>query len=352
MKKYKISFCGHYGFKENLLNGQTVKTKIVTDELVTQYGKDGCRFLDTHGKWKALLKLCFSLPLVMMRSKAFVIFPSDNGLKVTLPLISIFRHFTKCSLHYVVIGGYIQDYLKAHRWMGNILKHFDGIYVETQSMMNELKRMDFSNIFVMPNCKNLNIVEDIPVYESDTFRFCTFSRVMKEKGIADAVQAVRMVNERTGKDVCHLDIYGQVDNQQTEWFDEIQMQFPHYVKYGGMVPFENSVEVLRSYYSLLFPTYYECEGFAGTFLDAFASAIPPIASDWRYNAAIVEDGKTGLLFTPKDASGLAAKIEWAIAHKEEWEQMRKNCRLKAYEYLPASVVKTLTDNIESTSNLR
>ena len=28
----RISICGHFGFGKNLLNGQTVKTKIISDE--------------------------------------------------------------------------------------------------------------------------------------------------------------------------------------------------------------------------------------------------------------------------------------------------------------------------------
>lgn len=34
------------------------------------------------------------------------------------------------------------------------------------------------------------------------FRFCTFSRVMKEKGIEDAIEAIRDINSERGKN-CH-----------------------------------------------------------------------------------------------------------------------------------------------------
>ena len=33
MQGYRVSVCGHFGFGEELLNGQTIKTKIVTEEL-------------------------------------------------------------------------------------------------------------------------------------------------------------------------------------------------------------------------------------------------------------------------------------------------------------------------------
>ena len=52
---------------------------------------------------------------------------------------------------------------------------------------------------------------------------------MKEKGIEDAVNAVKTVNEHFGRTVYTLDIYGQVDSAQTEWFNELENTFPSYI---------------------------------------------------------------------------------------------------------------------------
>jgi len=43
------------------------------------------------------------------------------------------------------------------------------------------------------------------------YKLCTFSRVLKEKGIEDAINAVIKVNTDCGREVCTLDIYGQID---------------------------------------------------------------------------------------------------------------------------------------------
>ena len=47
---------------------------------------------------------------------------------------------------------------------------------------------------------------------------------------------------------------------------------------------------------MIFPTYYVGEGFPGTIIDAFSSGIPDIATDWRYNSEIVQNGKTGYIY--------------------------------------------------------
>lgn len=69
----------------------------------------------------------------------------------------------------------------------------------------------------------------------------------------------------------------------------MQKRFPSYIRYGGLVPFDKSVNVLKDYLALLFPIYYEGEGFAGTLIDAYFAGVPVIAPDWKYNAELVNE---------------------------------------------------------------
>lgn len=112
---------------------------------------------------------------------------------------------------------------------------------------------------------------------------------MREKGIEDAVNVVRTINDRMRFHAVSLDIYGQVDSSPIEWFDKLQKTFPSFVKYGGLVYFEKSVDVLKEYFALLFLTYYEREGFDGTLIDAYSAGGPVIASDWKYNSELVNE---------------------------------------------------------------
>ena len=40
-----------------------------------------------------------------------------------------------------------------------------------------------------------------------------------------------------GRIVYELDIYGQVDSEQIEWFESLERTFPEYIRYKGLVPF-------------------------------------------------------------------------------------------------------------------
>ena len=254
-----VSILGHFGFGENLLNGQTIKTKIVAEELIRVLGEQEVNLVDTRGGIKSLIKAPFICMGQLKKSKNVVILPAHNGVRVYGVLLPVFKcFFRKRKLHYAVIGGWLPEFLKKHGVLAKFLKKFHGIYVETNSMKNSLDDMGFKNVTVMPNCKQLKVLKDNElVYpQGEPYKLCTFSRVMKEKGIEDAVYAVRKINKAFGRTVYTLDIYGQIDGSQTEWFENLKNSFPEYVKYGGFVDFDKSTDVLKNYFALIFPTYY------------------------------------------------------------------------------------------------
>ena len=114
------------------------------------------------------------------------------------------------------------------------------------------------------------------------------------------------------------------------------------VEYKGVVPFAKSTDVLNGYFALLFPTYYQGEGFAGTLIDAMAAGIPVIASDWRYNSEVVESGVNGYLYKPGNLEYIVRKT---IEQPMELLQMKENCLKKAHEYTTEAVMKNILTKI-------
>ncbi len=338
---------GHFGEGVNLLNGQTVKTKIITQELQNQLGQNQVLKFDTHGGWKTLLKAPFQVVQALKNSTNVLIFPAHNGLRVYAPLLSLVKKFfRKRKIHYVVIGGWLPQFLENRKRLSKTLKKFDGIYVETNTMKCALESQGFKNIIVMPNCKELTpIPPSCLIYHNEApYKLCTFSRVMKEKGIEDAIEAVKAINQKFGGTVYTLDIYGQVDPSQTEWFDKLRIDFPEYVTYGGLVPFDKSVEVLKNYFALLFPTYYEGEGFAGTVLDALSAGVPVIASDWKYNKEIVSED-VGFLCETQNVGSLITTLSEIMTNPEKVNSKKIICLKKSLEYKPETVVRVLIDEL-------
>lgn len=346
----KISIIGHYGFGSVCLNGQTIKTKMLTQELQSAVGKDEVVCFDTHGRWLFVLRAPFQIFSAVKRSRNVLILPAYKGVLVITPLLVLFNFLFHRSLHYVVIGGWLPSYVRRFPLLRRCLRKFAGIYVETQSMKEQIEEVGLKNIVLMPNFKRLEIVTEeeteIAAVSQEPLRLCTFSRVMKEKGIEDAVEAVRRVNALLQREAFTLDIYGQVWASQKDWFDTLTASFPSYVRYAGCVEYDNSVSVLRDYFALLFPTYYEGEGVAGTFIDAFAAGLPCLVSDWHDNARIVHDGVTGLVFPPKDVDALVSMLLDASKNPKKINAMRPACVREALTYLPQNVLPVLTSRLQ------
>ena len=344
----RVSVIGHFAVGRQYLNGQTIKTKIVTGELERVLGSEQVVTFDTHGGKKMLLKAPFQVLSALKNSDNVVILPAKNGLRIYAPLLCVFRRFFRNrKLHYAVIGGWLPQFLENRTWLAKTLMGFDCIYVETQTMKAALAQQGFSNIYVTPNCKDLTILSESElVYPTaEPYKLCTFSRVMREKGIEDAVAAVKMVNEALGRQVFSLDIYGQIDASQTEWFENLQKEFPDAVHYGGMVPFDKSVEVLKEYFALLFPTYYEGEGFAGTLIDAFSAGVPVIASDWKYNTEIVNN-QVGFLYPTRDRKTFADVLMQIARNPDLILSKKEACLTEAEKYRIDQALRVLVDNIE------
>lgn len=339
----RVAVIGHFGVGLNLANGQTIKTKIVTEE-VEKYCEEKAMIIDTHGGLKAVLPVAFGCLKALKKSKNIIMMLTENGLKVCIPILYIFNKIFKRRLHYVVVGGWLPDFLMANPKLINELKSFYRIYVETNNMKKLLNKMDLNNVVVMPNCKPLKIL-DKPNICTKPYKLCTFSRVMKEKGIEEAVKAVTLVNEQLGMDFFHLDIYGQIDVKQKEWFDKLKNSFPNYIKYCGVVNFDESVETLKSYFALLFPTYYQGEGFAGTAIDAFSAGIPVLASNWKYNDEVIKEGINGGMFEPKNVNEMVSRLIDMERNPDNWLKMREQCIVEAHKYEPDNVMKILLNEL-------
>ena len=342
----KISVIGHFGFGKNLLNGQTIKTKIITDELERIYGKENIVRYDTHGGAAFVLRMPFVILRMLIFSKNIVMMPGDKGLFMMMPLLWLLNPLFGRKILYVVIGGWLPGFLEKWRHLVAILSRIEGIFVETPTLKSQLQSLGLSNIYLMPNCKRTGISSSLSARHTEShIPLCIFSRVMKEKGIEDAIEAVKKANGTIGKDVFTLDIYGQVWKGQEEWFKTTMDQQPDYISYKGCISYDSSVKTLETYFALLFPTYYRGECFAGTIIDAYAAGLPIIASDWHDNPNLIEEGKTGKLFPTRDVGSLAGILTEIYHNPAPFESMRKNCIEEAKRYQPDKIVRILSSHI-------
>ena len=340
-----IAIIGHFGGNEEILDGQTVKTKILYNELknTTDWS---IKKVDTYYKAKKPLKLLWDTLKCMLTTKHIIVLLSRNGMRFYFPLLSFFANLFGTKVYHDVIGGSLDKLILQYPGFRDYLNNFKVNWVESAGLKERLENLGVLNCEVMPNFKRLHVLTQYSGEYTEPYRFCIFSRVMKEKGVEAAIEAIEAINTSLDRKICVLDIYGRIDDGYKSRFEEIMQNVSNAVNYKGIVPYDKSVKAIKDYYALLFPTYWDGEGFPGTIVDAFSAGLPVIATDWNCNAEIVDNMKTGIIYPNKEISDLRSAIEWCIAHKEEVVNWKNNCLQKARKYKPDSYIKHIIKTIE------
>ena len=343
----KVIIIGAFANGYNLLQGQTVKTRIIADEIENKYGSNQVGRIDTYGTLNHIICL-FKCVLAFFRYNNIIMMPGINGLKILGPWLAMWNRIFHRRLHYIVIGGWLDNCLNDNPRLERALHNFHEIYVETQTMKIALQKRGFSNITILPNCKKLKILkkDDLIYTYTEPYRLVTFSRVTPLKGIENISQIVTVINQEKGRRVFELDIYGQVDEKDTNWFNKFSNKYhitenTSFIKYKGFAPFDKSVEILSTYFSLVFPTRYYTEGIPGTIIDAYAAGIPVISARWESFADVIEDGITGFGFEFENWKELKELLLTIVKNPEIVYQKKLACLKRAKDFLPSEVISQI-----------
>lgn len=299
------------------VDGQTIKTKMVHALLLKKF--ESVITIDIY-KFTLLnyLLLLIKLPYLMYKADSVYIGLGKRGMKIISPIIVFFGAILKKKINYYVIGGWIVPYLEENKWLIPIYMKFNAILVELHSMESSCRDLGLNNTFYFPNFR---LYEPKPAQINTigkSFKFVFFSRVIPEKGIFTAIEALDMLLKQNFS--VSLDIFGPVHDQEV--ISKIESVDGCNYK-GVLSPEGNSIyNTLNNYDLLIFPTYYEGEGFPGAIVDAFLSGLAVVASDWKFNKEIIEVGKNGMLFKVKCTASLYNILADLCMDKEKVQEMK------------------------------
>jgi len=338
---------GHFALNTDLFIGQTIKTKNIYNELIKDLKFKKTKIIDTH-KWndKKILLLS-SIIFMILKSKNIILVISQEAMESIFFLVKWFRIFKNKRFHYVVVGGDLPQKLYLDNSKIKLYSTLYQIYVETETMKTDLNNLGLNNTSVLYNFKELVPVNidsqkfnNIPPY-----KLCTFSRVVEGKGIKEAIESIVKVNEKFSKDLFQLDIYGQIDFEYQNEFESIIHKCPQSIKYMGIVKPENSIDTIKNYFALLFPTKFFYEGFPGTILDAFFAGVPVISSRWNTYKDLIVENITGRTFEFNNFLRLEEILIEVANNPAKFTEMKLNCLKETEKYLPGNAIKTLVNRL-------
>ena len=345
----RVALIGSIGYGESTSSGQVIRTRILYKALLDHYGSCGVYMINTSDYSHHILSIIGRTLFSIFSSDTYIVILSGNGRKVFFPVLRFFKKAFGKNVLNNIIGG---DYASSVRKYPKYIKYsnaFDVNWVQMPSMKIEVEQEGIHNVEVLPNSKPLVIVSEelLEMNSQKPFRFCTFSRVSKAKGIELAINAIEEINREVGETVAELTIYGKPDDDYAQEFKDVMGKTTEAIKYGGIVDYDKASEELRKYHMLLFPTTFYGEGFPGTIIDAYSSGVPVIASDWKFNPELIESGQTGYIYDHEKPEELLRCIRMAIENPAAVDTMRKNCIREAKKYTPENVMPIIFTKIDS-----
>jgi glycosyltransferase involved in cell wall biosynthesis len=286
----KVLVVGNFGYRTDQIDGQTVKTRTLY-ESIARRREINSSLLDVsiHGVWSITC-----LPFRLRGVKHVFFLPGIKQLLVLSPLMFFLRYFLRYQVHYVVVGGWITSKMR-NPYIKMLVKGFDSISCELESMRTALIPHN-PKTFVLTNYRNINSNRGAVKKISTSLEMVFFSRVMREKGV---FQAIELVLKAQNCDIdAHLDIVGPLcftSQEDEHLFEESLSRSPQQIKYVGCVDPAYVQEILSKYDLLVFPTKYAGEGFPGCIVDAMLSGLCVVCTDWKYNREIVEQCQSGFV---------------------------------------------------------
>lgn len=348
-KQYKIGLCGHLNSDAVGENGQTVRTNNIKRQLQKHYGENAIICISTHNWKKKPFSLLIGILKMCVKSESVILFPNTRSIKTILPFCVLLKRILRIRVYYNVIGAWLPRILDETKWLKRYVKKLDALFIQTDTLQQQLKERGIEKTVIFPNFKELNCVEEKDVERSFSVPLpvCFFSRVTEKKGVEDAINAVNRINADGIK--LSLDIYGPVDENYKSRFDQILKESPEYIKYKGVVENNKTPEILRDYFVQVFPTHYPTEGHPGSLIDSLYAALPVVSARWNSCYDVVFENETGITYEFGNVDDLVAKLKYCIEHQNEINSMRRKCFEYSKRYSPEEVMKNMINVLDGTN---
>lgn len=160
---------------------------------------------------------------------------------------------------------------------------------------------------------NLERFSPLPYLDDSTTEFVFISRIMKEKGIDQYLEAAEYITKKYENVKFH--ICGFCEAEYEGRLDECVKSGA--VNYHGMVL--DVKEVLKVTHCTIHPTYYP-EGLSNVLLESSACARPIITTDRSGCREVIDDGVNGFVCKQKDSHDLIKQIEKFL--ELSWEEKK------------------------------
>ena len=347
----KILLIGNSGFKKNINDGQTIKTRIYLKKIKDE-GFD-VMFVDLDSFFRHFVVILHKIRRGIKICDRIVLLAAERGSKVLIPFINFCNrkfkkpfvlplvgigvlHSTIDNLSYDEVFRFFRgndlDESRKSKKIAKQLQKIDCILPETQLICDAYtKYYHLNNVIVLNNFREYKIIDNSNIRSDSLLRVAFISRIWREKGIFDLLDVVNQVNKT--KMAIRLDIYGPKESIKEDnlLFDEIVSKSEN-VNYFGTIKEGDVIYTLSKYDLLVFPTRYLGEGTPGIISESLMAGTPILTSDFLQARCLLTDGFDSVFFRMADKKDLEEKINYLIGNRNILSDMRKNALINGRKF--------------------
>lgn len=328
-KRKKILVFGYFGYVTNQLDGQTVKTRAIYNLLRAKSQSD-VTFADSQ-EFRHNFKSIIGFLKDIIRCDKLLWLPAQNNLKYLFPAIWVMSKIFRFDIIYIVVGGWLSVFLEGMPFHRSKLKGIKAILLENKLSVKELQsKYGFENLDVIPNFREVATKPEIEEYKGP-LKLVFMARVNKMKGLDTIAEVAERLK---GQDIT-IDIYGPILADDEQYFKtELIDRYPS-INYCGVLQPDKIYDTLVEYDVMLFPTHYYTEGFPGSIMDAYRSAVPVIATDWKHAREFVVDGLSGYIVNfEKPVDEMVGAINHLDSYRQQLYEMKQAAYKESLKYTP------------------
>lgn len=333
----KVLYIATTADNRNRLDGETIKCRLLRDYL--KEIKDIKIFSVDTDNWKHhILKLVFLILSYYIRCDEIIVSSADKGAHIVLEFFRKIK--SKKKIYYFVIGGSLSKNIKEKNWNIDTYRKINRIYVEAATLKIDLESLKIENIQVLNNFRKVKQFKN-NYKEDGIVKFVYYGRIIKEKGIEEAIKLVSRLNSEKIK--CTLDIYGQC---KEDYLKQIKKEFNQNIQFHGEIKPNCKVEyeILSQYDIFLFPTEYPGECLPGALIDCYIAGLAVIASNWKYANEYIEDGKNGYIFEYQNYNDMYIKT-LKLINSNKIIKFKKKSKELSNKYILEELLKDFSQEI-------
>lgn len=341
----RVLLIGNSGLKKHGEDGQTVKVRFYLKKIKDE-GFDidfvdleyfTKRPISTLIKIKKGIKTCDRIVLVSAKRGCKVLIPFINKINKKFKKVFVLPLIGTSVLHYSIDKLSNEDKNKFivnkdyslcrfdHK-LSKELSLIDYILPETDSLVDVFKGFyRLNNVYKLNNVRENVQIENHNLNSNNGIKLVFLSRIMREKGIFDLLEAVESIaNENVN---ISLDIYGKKILSKNEHITFNSFINNGAINYKGVLKNDLVCSVLSKYDLFIFPTQFVGEGTPGVIVESLIAGTPVLTTSFPQAHLLLNDGVDSIFCKMFDKKDLKSKLLYIINNKD----VLKNLKIGALE---------------------